>query len=256
MAKKENFLNSPAIRVFMYILLVGVIFAVFAYGYHQYKIAETSLYPVRTMRLSATGNVSASPDIVYFSVGVVSEGEKVADISNENNAKMNSIISFLKTKGVSEKDIKTTDYSISPKYEEVRDEGDIVRRDIVGYVLNQSIKITLRDFNLIDEIFGELSVLGANKVSSLSFDIEDKEGLKNEARILAIAQIERERSQIESNTGVDFGKIISIDENNYGPYNEVKGMGVSMDREYATPASIQSGSYDLSQTINITYELK
>jgi len=260
MTKKENFLNIPAVRVFIYILFVGVIFAVFAYGYHQYRVADTSIYPVRTMRLSATGEVSASPDIVYFSIGVISEGDTVASISEENNAKMNSIIAFLKTKGVEEKDIKTTEYNISPKYEEIREDDSVYRRDIVGYILNQSIKVTLRDFNLIDEIFGEVSSLGANKVSNLSFDIEDKEGLRNEARILAIAQIEREMAQLENNTGIDFGRIVSIDESNYMryDYDMVKGMGGEsmIAAPMSVSAPIQSGSYDVSQTVNITYELR
>src|SRR5688572_7782567 len=62
----------------------------------------------QTLRITATGQVTAVPDQAVLTVGVESQGTDVVDVKNKNNEKMNQVIDFIKDQGVDKKDIQTT----------------------------------------------------------------------------------------------------------------------------------------------------
>src|SRR4030042_2540396 len=100
------------------------------------KKYTNSLMPARTVSVSAEGKVTVSPDIAKLSFSVVSEGKNPETLAESNNKKMNAAIDFVKSKGIEEKDVKTTDYNLSPRY--AYDE-DTRRSFISGYTLTQTV---------------------------------------------------------------------------------------------------------------------
>ncbi|MEK9185986.1 MAG: SIMPL domain-containing protein, partial [Patescibacteria group bacterium] len=89
-------------------VLLGLVWA--KYLYRQ----SAAFQPARTISVSADGKTVVSPDIAKISFSVVSEGADPEKLVAENTAKMNKAIDFVKAQGVEAKDIKTTNYNLSP----------------------------------------------------------------------------------------------------------------------------------------------
>jgi len=70
-----------------------------------------------TVTVSGTGEVYSKPDLALITFSVRNEAETVSAAMAENTAKMNAIISIMKSKGIEDKDLKTTSFNVYPRHE-------------------------------------------------------------------------------------------------------------------------------------------
>ncbi|MBI2036960.1 MAG: SIMPL domain-containing protein, partial [Candidatus Liptonbacteria bacterium] len=95
-----------------------------------------SLISSRVFYVSAEGKAVVSPDIANLSFSVVSEGKDPAVLQEDNNTKMRAALDHVKAQGVDEKDIKTAQYDLQPRYEY----DEKTRRSFIsGYTLTQTV---------------------------------------------------------------------------------------------------------------------
>lgn len=259
-----NFTKAP-FRCLAILVGIAVIFALVTFGFYQMVKSENEASQGRTTTLSAEGKVSVIPDIAKISFSIILENTSIEKLTNENNQKMQEVIDYLKSVNIKEKDIKTTNYSLYPVYEEkcFNDNSGFRRCNsvLVKYKLDQVIEVTIRDFAKIDAIVGKVAELGVNNISNLAFSVEDMEKVQNEAKIQAIKKIMERANDISKATNVKFGRIINIAENFYGGYREysVSSMKVANDSAMGmpvAPAPIEAGSKDVTATVSITFEIK
>jgi hypothetical protein len=248
------------IEVSKRLLVILVIFAIGAFGAWTSNAVFQYLtfyqgYGPREITVSATGKASVAPDIALITLGVTTEGKKVETIVPENTAKMNAILKAVKDLGIEEKDIQTTNYSLSPQYDYL----ETGVRIFTGYTLSQQINVKVRDFAKIGNVLEKGTSSGANLIGSLQFSIDDTEKVKELAKKDAIAKAKAQAVLIEKETGLKLGKIKNVYENYYGaPYSYGMGGGDTM-KEASTvsaPPQIQAGEQEITVQINLTYAVK
>jgi len=83
--------------------------------------------------VSGTGEIYTKPDLALVNFSVVIEKKTIEEAMAENTKKMNAVIDSVKKQGVEEKDLKTTTFAISPRYEWRKDEFLREKRVLVGY---------------------------------------------------------------------------------------------------------------------------
>ncbi|MEK7104165.1 MAG: SIMPL domain-containing protein, partial [Patescibacteria group bacterium] len=118
-----------------------------------------------------------------MNLGITTEGNKVETIVQANTEKMNAVLTDIKALGIEEKDIKTKNYSLQPRYEWTETGARIPR----GYTLTQTIEVKIRDFAKIGNVLEIASSKGVNNIGDLQFTIDDIEKAKSIAREKAIA---------------------------------------------------------------------
>jgi uncharacterized protein YggE len=150
-------------------IIVGILIFSFSLLWFIYEYSK-SRPELRTFSVSGEGKEVVVPNIAEIKIGVISEGKDLAALQKENSEKMNIIMNFLKEKGIDEKDIQTENYSITPKYDYSKPPYRIV-----GYTINQDLKIKVRDLSKIGEILSQAVNYGANNVSGPNFTVDDKE---------------------------------------------------------------------------------
>lgn len=219
----------------------------------------------RSFAVAGEGKITAVPDIAQISFSVLTEGNKdLGSLQSQNTEKMNKAIAFLKEQGIEEKDIKTQQYNISPRYQYYSCPSQTYATqpcppaDIVGYSINQNVEVKIRDFAKIGPVLGGLVENGANTVSQLAFAIDDPTAVEMEARKEAMEKAKAKAEEIAEAGGFSVGRLLSVDENNYYPrpmmYKETLGMGgVAMD---AAAPSIQPGSQEVTVSVMLRYEIR
>ncbi|MFH1401446.1 MAG: SIMPL domain-containing protein [Parcubacteria group bacterium] len=248
---------GTALIIAVFIFAIGYLCYVGAYS----KSIQPSSY--RSFQVSGEGKITAIPDIAQFTFSVITEGGKdIAALQQDNTSKTNKAIDFLKAQGVEAKDIKTTGYNLSPKYQYYncpRPETGIVPcppADIVGYTITQTVSVKIRDFTKIGTALGGVVENGANSVSSISFTIDDQTALENQARDKAIAEARKKAQLVAKAGGFKVGKLIYIDEG-YTPYYGY-GLGGDMKLESVPSVApiIEPGSQEIIINIILRYEIK
>jgi uncharacterized protein YggE len=229
-------------------IIVGILILSFSLLWFVYEYSK-SRPELRTFSVSGEGKEIVVPNIAEIRIGVISEGSDLTTLQKENSEKMNRITSFLKEKGIDEKDIQTENYSVTPKYDYSKPPYRIV-----GYSINQNLKVKVRDLSKIGEILSQAVNYGANNVSGPNFTVDDKEVYLEKAREKAIRNAKEKAEKIAKIAGFKLGKIVSITESSpYEPYPFMLEMRGSP--EISQP-QIEPGSQEIKVQVNITFEIK
>ncbi|MBI2635455.1 MAG: SIMPL domain-containing protein [Parcubacteria group bacterium] len=205
----------------------------------------------KTVSFTGEGKIKAAPDTARVDIGLVTEGKDSITVQNENSEKMNAVIKFLKDKEkIADADIKTNNYSLSPKYDYVK--GKSV---LSGYVLNQTVTVTVRDLNRVGEVLDGAVTNGANQINSVSLFLDKPEELKNKAREEAVKQAKEKAVLTSSTAGFRLGRLVGFSEGFSGePPVFYEAMAV---KGGAAPAPrIEPGTQEISVNVTLTYMIK
>jgi hypothetical protein len=203
-----------------------------------------------------TARLYVQPDQAQLSLEVVTQGKTVDLVSQENNKKMKAITEAVKGLGVADMDIKTVSYNLYPTYN--YDEQPAM---IVGYELRQSVNVTIKDLTKTDNIIAASTANGANSISSLNFEVKDRDKYIAQLREQAVSKAKDKLEKLQGLVGFEVVKITSYyeyEQNDYYYPTYGKGMGMVEASYNATPSdiSVQAGAEELVFTVNIGYEIK
>jgi len=165
---------------------------------------------------------------------------------------MNAVIENVKSQGIEEKDIKTTNYNLSPDY---RYDENTERRFITGYTMTQTVSLKVRDLTKVASILGGITPLGVNQVGGVEFDLENRDKALADARAEAISKAKDKAEQMAKEAGVKLGRITSVNE--YQSVNGYRGeyaMGGDMMKASIAP-SIQPGTQEITVEVTLNYVL-
>jgi len=245
-----KFLNKTFILAA--ILVAGILIFLFTViGYQQRSLDQQN---TNQITVSGEGKVYAKPDVAIVSLGVTTQATTVADVTKNNTDKMNAVIDAIKNLKIDEKDIQTTNYSLTPLYNWTEKQGRIFQ----GYTLEQDVQVKIRDFTKIGDVLSQGTTNGANLVGDLQFTIDNPEQFKEQARAKAIEQAKANAQNLAKESGVNLGKLINVYEGyNSVPvvYNSAKAMGGGV-AESAPVPTVQPGQQEIDITINLTYQVK
>ena len=189
-----------------------------------------------------------------ISLGYSVEKRTVAEAQKENTDKMNSMIDRLKKDfKIEAGDIKTINYYISPQYD-----WNNGKQTLRGYLVSQDLSVKVRQMDKVSSIIEAAGTVGLNQIGNLSFEIDNPEKLREEARAKALAQAKEKAGTLANVVGVKLGKIISFSEssNQYVPIysNYAMSEKIGMGGGGGAPA-LEAGSNEIIIIATVEYEI-
>ncbi|MGB8815847.1 MAG: SIMPL domain-containing protein [Minisyncoccia bacterium] len=225
------------------------------HGYNKSNVQKD------TITVSGKGEVIVKPDIANISFSVLAEDMDVGKAQTASTEKMTKIINFLKSSGIDEKDIKTTDYSIYPRYDYISTtiypyNGKQV---LSGYDVSQTVSVKIRDISKAGAILSGVGGFGATNMSGLSFTVDNEDAVKLQARDLAVQDARAQAKNLAKSLGVKLVKITAFSESgNYPVYYDSVMYSKSNRAETgaSAPAVIPAGQNTVTSNVSVTYEIK
>jgi uncharacterized protein YggE len=219
-----------------------------------------------TISVTGEGEVLAVPDIGQFTFSVQAEAEDAAAAQEQSGTTVNNIIAFLKESGVDEKDIKTLNYNLYPKYdwvEQICAPGTLCNRGEqvqTGFEVNQSVQVKVRNTDDASTIITGVGEREATNISGLDFVIDDTDALAVEARALAITDAKAKAATLAEDLGVDLVKIAGYyeEDSRYSPSRyQNRAMSFDMAEEASFGgAELPVGEEQTIARVTITYEVR
>lgn len=235
------------------VIVLAFFLTIEAYNsFQESKYVGKDIMPVNTITVSATGEAFAKPDIAQISVSVVKEAKTVLEAQKSHTEAINKVVSFLKSSGIEDKDIKTSAYNVYPQYDYVRDKGSVFK----GYQITQTLDVKIRNLEKAGEILAGVTESGANQVGGINFIVDDEDAMKREAIKEAIDKAKQKAAQISQDLGVKFGRLTSFYESSWDfPVYALRAEGIG-GGEVAPSPEIPSGENKVTVTVDLTYEIK
>lgn len=248
---RENKLFTIIVLLAMF-GVIGFLGATIAKEVKNYQYIGRPTAERDIIAISGEGRVTGIPDIATIQVGLITEKSDVKTAQKENTDKLNRLIETLKKMEVEDKDIQTSYYNIYPQYDWT--DGKQVLR---GYQVSQGVSIKIRNLSKVGDMLGAAGEGGANQVSGLTFNIDDPEKLRQEARLKALENAKEKAEALAEAAGVKLGKVVSFSEYSNSPadYGTMLDSYGGGDFKAAAP-TIESGSIDIVVTATVGYEIK
>ncbi|MBI2416051.1 MAG: SIMPL domain-containing protein [Candidatus Kerfeldbacteria bacterium] len=246
---------QPALTAALYMTVILMAAA----GIHQLTQAYFEANPrptplaQPTITVSASGEAVGVPDVAKITIGVVSDGTTVAEVTAAGNTTMDGILAVVKGAGVQAEDIKTVSYNLSPSYN-----YKVKPYQIEGYSLNQAVRLTVRQLDDVGAIVDQATQAGANSVGTPVFEIDDPDQMQAEARAEAFTKAQVKAESLAKAAGVQLGDIVTFSENTNAsprPYysEEYALLG---EKDAAVAPSFEPGSQEATIEMSVTYQIK
>lgn len=244
-------------------LLVGFLAVEIVSGASNLRYIGAGTPATNTIAVSGHGEILATPDIATFTFSVVSDKPTVAAAQADATQKANDLTAYVKSAGIDEKDIKTTDYSVSPRYEYQQASacGPGIycppgKQVLTGYEVRQTTQVKVRDTQKAGDLLTGVGSKGATEVSGLTLTLDDPTGVQAQAREKAIADAKDKAAVLAKQLGVSLVRIVSFNENGSAPVPmpmAYKSMGAA---DSASAPAISTGQNTVTDDVSITYEIR
>jgi uncharacterized protein YggE len=254
-------MNNKLISVVGISLAALVLLAVGAFGFSLSDKSSAGSEIVSQQNVgiwvTGTGKVTVVPDIAVINLGVYVQMDTLEAAQAQAAESMDAIMAGLESHNIDEKDIQTSNYSISPVWS-WHDNGE---RTLEGYSVSNTVTVKVRNTDdtgsIIDAVVdasGEYTV-----INGISFTVDDNEAYYTQARAKAIANAIAKATQIAELTGVTLGEPTYIVDNS-GDYNSIYYYPAydtsAVKAEGGVPTQISTGEVEISVSIQIVYDIE
>lgn len=156
----------------------------------------------KIVTVTGEGSITVMPDIGYLSVGVETIDVDAKKAQEMNKAAMDKLISALKANGITDKDIKTTNYSMWKGIDYSRAPADQVE----SYHVSNMVVVTITKLDQTGTIIDICVAEGGNVSNGVRFTVKDKDASYQKALQAAMKQAQTKASVIMDTFGVKPGK--------------------------------------------------
>ncbi|MDA0734586.1 MAG: SIMPL domain-containing protein [Chloroflexi bacterium] len=207
---------------------------------------------VTGISVSGQGQVSGTPDLATVNLGVEAFRDTVQAAREDAAAAMEDVIKTLKDNGVADQDIRTSYFSINPRYD--RDS-----RNISGFQVSNQLTVKIRNLDNVGNIIDEVTAAGGDltRFQGINFSIEDVKPLEEQARAAAVADMVAKANQLATLSGVQLGKPFFISETGgFSPLRVAYAETAFFDQAASAPTPIQPGEVDVSISIQAMFAIQ
>ena len=207
----------------------------------------------RTISVSGTGRVQATPDQATIVIGVETKSDTASAAMSDNNTSMQALISALTASGISRQNIQTQNLQLYPRYQQNQPANQQAAPQIIGYTAVNTVQVTVTNLDNIGETIDAAVQAGGNRIQGINFDLSDPVAALDQARTEAMRDAQHKAEQLVSLTDSSLGMVLSISEFSSTPPPMVRS-SLQMDAAAAVP--VEPGSQTIEVNVQVTWLLE
>ena len=205
--------------------------------------------------VTGKGSITLEPDLALVNIGVETEAKTVTEARRKSAIAMEAVVSAVKAKGLTDRDVQTTSFNIWPRYDYL-ERG----RELIGYTVSNSSSIKVRNISDVGPIIDDVANAGGNatRINGISFTVEDTQPFMDKLREDAVSDARAKANHFASLSGVSVGQLVFISEvSSSSPYPQGFDAMEGMMRAAADPVtSISGGEFELSLSVQLGFSIQ
>jgi uncharacterized protein YggE len=243
--------TKPVTGILTFVIIATTVVAAAAQPPQEVRIRDGNR--LRTfISVAGEGEATAPPDMATVRTGVATQAETAKDALNQNNAAMQKVLGLLKELEIADKDVQTAGFNVHPVFE--HDPQGRTEPKVTAYRVTNEVQVRVRKLASLGDVLDALVQVGSNQISGVAFDVDDSEGILNEARSRAIRNAKSRADVYAQAAGVSVGRVLQISEQSLEPPRPMQ-MGMEF-RTAASGVPVATGEQQFRVTVNVVYELR
>lgn len=198
--------------------------------------------------VTGEGRAAAVPDMATVTLGVTAQDADAGAAMAETNRVAGAILDRLEGMGIEARDRQTSDLGLQPVWSNYRDDR---AQEITGYEASNRLTVRVRDLAQLGDVLGAVTEDGANRLSGLSFGLQDPDPVEEEARRDAVADAMQRARVLAEAAGVTLGPVLSISESGGGYAPEPMMMMEARDKS----VPVAAGETVLAARVTMVFSL-
>lgn len=230
--------------------------------------AASTFYPVSAhadepkpgvINVNASGRATVTPDMAVLNLAVMREAATAREALDANTKAMAEVLKAMQDTGIAERDLQTSNFNIRPRYiyPKQKSDGSQLPPKIIGYTVNNSLTVRVRDLAKLGTILDEAVTLGVNSGGNIQFTTDNPTAALEEARKKAMANAIAKAKTLTEAAGVNLGRIVSISES-AGRRPRPRPVAYAARArltEAAAPVPVAAGENSYSVSVSVQWEL-
>lgn len=212
-----------------------------------------------SITVNSSEQVSVAPDIAKVVYAVQTQAADAAECQNKNAEDIQKVLELLKTLGIQETSIQTSDYNMGPVYDYSNN-----TETLKGYQATSTLTVSDLPLEGLGEFLTQSVSSGINTVESVSYEASKYDEAYQEALKLAVASAYSKAAALAEAGKCSVGNVMSIIENsNYSEerytdnamknsINVEKGVGMMATED---TLDIMPGEIDVQVDITVQYQI-
>lgn len=166
------------------------------------------------IEVTASAEIQAAPDRAILDFGVVTRAETASAATQQNGARMTSVLAAVRRSLGPRARIGTGTYALRTEYAPHRDG---VEPRIVAYVASNIVRLETDELSRLGEIIDGAIEAGSNQVQRIAFALSDPAKARRSALREAVLQARNDAETMASALNVKLGAVQSISNQEMGP---------------------------------------
>lgn len=205
------------------------------------------------LTVSAEGKVEGRPDMATINLGVTTEAQTAAAALADNARRMTALTAALRRAGVAERDIQTSNVSVSPQQQYRENEPPLT----TGYQANNTVTAKVREIDTVGRVIDAAVGAGGNTVNGVFFSYQDPDAQLDIARRNAIAEARRRADIYARALNMSVVRVVAVQEGGgFSPPYPVPMMARMEAQDAAAQTPIAPGQIETTANVSVTFELR
>ncbi|MCL5773363.1 MAG: SIMPL domain-containing protein [Firmicutes bacterium] len=237
------------------IMRIGVVVCLLVLGLSLFAVAADKP-ELRLITVTGDAEVRVVPDEIVINMGVETWDKDLGTAKKLNDTRVKKVLALAKEYKIDPKYIQTGYISVEPKYARNDEE-----RKLIGYFVNKTIVVTLKDISRFEDFLSNILESGVNYVYGIQLQTTELRKYRDQARAMAIKAAKEKAVALAGELGQKVGKPYAITEEYSGGYYQQNFSNMSQNASSGAGSSESEGSIALGQItvrarVTVSFELE
>jgi uncharacterized protein YggE len=161
-----------------------------------------------TITVTGSDQEFVAPDQAQVTVGVHTTAATAAGAQSADDKAAQAVISAVEALGVSQDDIRTAWYDLSPNY---APGGPDRPSRLSGFQATDQLTVTIRDVSQVGAVIDAAVAAGANQVDGVSYTVSDPGKVQRQSYAAALQDARARADAIAQSAGVQIAGLYAVD---------------------------------------------
>jgi len=231
-------------------------FAVLIAGGMVGALAQMMPPPQRTISVTGTAQIQATPNLALVVVAVQTQAETLSKAVNANNTAANKVLQAIENLKIPNLTVRTLDFNVQPIYQQPPPNTQVTTPPkIIGYQVVNRLEARIPAATsealsaAVSRVVDAALNAGANRVDSVDFTLQDMTAANNEALAQATRNAQSTARTLATAAGVRLGSLQTLSAQ---PFYQPGPVYAARSMEAAAPP-IVAGQLTIQATVNAVY---
>jgi len=214
----------------------------------------------RVISVKGKGKASIPPDTIEINMILTTLKPTYEEAMNAASRDLDELRLCLRSAGFDKKDIKTTNFRVDTKYENISDANGNYRRVFVGYEVTNNLRIEFeQNAMMLTRVLNALAGCKATPEFSIRYRVKDDTEVKNLLLERAVEDARSKAKVMAEAAGVRLRKVLSKDYrgSDIQLYRDIYSMNKNLISTGGAPnIDLQPDDIDVEDTVTVVWRME